>query len=113
MAKVKEESALDVAVRELADLLNRSVPLALTSWAPTSVAEYEREMIRERVVAGLRKAKANGKHVGRPKAVLNRLRVEQLREEGLSWREIGRKMHLPKSTVYRYRGVHQVELTTC
>jgi len=39
MAKVlKEESALDVAVRELADLRNRSVPLALTSWAPTSVA---------------------------------------------------------------------------
>ncbi len=29
-------------------------------------AEYEREMIRERVVAGLRKAKASGKHVGRP-----------------------------------------------
>ncbi len=78
-----------------------------------SVAEYEREMIRERVVAGLRKAKASGKRVGRPRTVLNRFRLEQLRGEGMSWREIGRKMHLPKSTVYRYRGVHQVELTTC
>ena len=39
MAKVlKEESTLDVAVRELADLRNRSVPLVPTSWAPTSVA---------------------------------------------------------------------------
>ncbi len=68
-----------------------------------SVAEYEREMIRERVIAGLRKAKASGKRIGRPRAVLNRLRIEKLRGEGLSWREIARKMDLPKSTVYRYR----------
>ncbi len=71
-----------------------------------SVAEYEREMIRERVVAGLRKAKASGKHVGRPRVVLNRLRLERLREEGLSWRAIARKMNLPRSTVYRYRAAH-------
>jgi DNA invertase Pin-like site-specific DNA recombinase len=77
-----------------------------------SVAEYEREMIRERVVAGLRKAKASGKRIGRPKAVLNRKRIGQLRREGMSWREVARRMDLPKSTVYRYRGVHQVELTT-
>ncbi len=66
-----------------------------------SVAEYEREMIRERVVAGLRKAKASGKHIGRPRVVLNRLRVERLRNEGLSWREIARCVDIPKSTVYR------------
>ncbi len=71
-----------------------------------SVAEYEREMIRERVVAGLRKAKASGKHIGRPRVVLNRVRVERLREEGLSWRAIARKMNLPKSTLYRYRATH-------
>ncbi len=68
-----------------------------------SVAEYEREMIRERVIAGLRKAKASGKRIGRPRAVLNRVRIEQLRGEGLSWREVARKTGLPKSTVYRYQ----------
>ena len=72
-----------------------------------SVAEYEREMIRERVTAGLRKAKASGKHIGRPKAVLNRLQIEQLRGEGLSWRAISRRMNFPKSTVYRYRRLPQ------
>ncbi len=72
-----------------------------------AVAEYEREMIRERVTAGLRKAKASGKHIGRPKAVLNRLQLEQLRGEGLSWRAISRRMNLPKSTVYRYRRLPQ------
>ncbi len=72
-----------------------------------SVAEYEREMIRKRVTAGLRKAKASGKYIGRPKAVLNRLQIEQLRGEGLSWRAISRRMNLPKSTVYRYRRLPQ------
>jgi DNA invertase Pin-like site-specific DNA recombinase len=71
-----------------------------------SVAEYEREMIRERVVAGLRKAKASGKHIGRPRMVLNRIRIDQLRGEGMSWRAIARKMNLPRSTVYRYRAAH-------
>lgn len=70
-----------------------------------SVAEYEREMIRERVIAGLRKAKASGKHVGRPRKIFNRLRIEQLRAEGLSWREVARRMEVPASTVYRYRGL--------
>ena len=76
-----------------------------------SVAEYEREMIRERVIAGLRKAKASGKHVGRPKAIVNRLRITQLRKENMSWREIGRKMGLPKSTVHRYRRMHRDSAT--
>jgi len=62
-----------------------------------------REMIRERVIAGLRKAKASGKHIGRPRTVLNRLRIEQLRGEGMSWRRIARKMNFPVGTVYRYR----------
>ncbi len=76
-----------------------------------SVAEYEREMIRERVVAGLRKAKASGKHVGRPKAIVNQLRIIQLRKENMSWREIGRKMGLPKSTVHRYQRMQRDSAT--
>ena len=67
-----------------------------------SVAEYEREMIRERVIAGLRKAKASGKRIGRPRTVLNRFRVERLRAEGLSWREVARRMDIPKSTIFHY-----------
>ncbi len=44
---------------------------------------------------------ASEKHVGRPRAVLNRLRIDQLRVWGLSWREVARRMDLPRSTVYR------------
>jgi len=57
-----------------------------------SVAEYEREMIRKRVVAGLRKAKASGKRIGRPKKVINRFQVDRLRAEGKSWLKIAKKM---------------------
>jgi DNA invertase Pin-like site-specific DNA recombinase len=40
-----------------------------------SVAEFEREMIRERTLSGIRAAKANGKRLGRPKRVFRRDQV--------------------------------------
>ncbi len=69
------------------------------------IKTVRRKVEGKRVVAGLRKAKASGKHIGRPKAVLNRLRIVQLRGEGMSWREIARRVGLPVGTVYRYRGL--------
>jgi len=72
-----------------------------------SVAEYEREMIRERVVAGLRKAKASGKRIGRPRAVLNRFRIERLRAEGISWDEVANRMGISRSTLHRYQRLCQ------
>jgi len=63
-----------------------------------SVAEFEREMIRERTLAGLRVAKANGIHVGRPRRVFRRDEVVQLRESGHSWRGIATKLGIPVIT---------------
>ncbi len=63
-----------------------------------SVAEFEREMIRERTLIGLRVAKANGKHVGRPRRVFRRDEVVQLREDGHSWRNIASKLGIPVMT---------------
>src|SRR5579864_4573466 len=62
------------------------------------VAEFEREMIRERTLAGLRVARANGKHVGRPKRVFRRDELVQLREAGHSWRNIAAKNGIPVMT---------------
>ncbi len=72
-----------------------------------SVAEYEREMIRERVVAGLRKAKASGKRIGRPRAVLNRFRIERLRAKGMNWEEVAKRMGVSRSTIHRYQRLCQ------
>jgi putative DNA-invertase from lambdoid prophage Rac len=44
-----------------------------------SVAEFEREIIRERVACGLKTAKAKGKRLGRPKRVFRRDEAIQMR----------------------------------
>src|ERR1017187_7350727 len=64
-----------------------------------SVAEFEREMIRERTLSGIRAAQAAGKVVGRPKRVFRHDEVVRLRdEEGLSWRAIGKTLGIPAMT---------------
>jgi DNA invertase Pin-like site-specific DNA recombinase len=59
----------------------------------------EREIIRERVSAGVRAARANGKQVGRPKRVFRRDEALRLREQGISWRRIAATLQVPLSTV--------------
>jgi DNA invertase Pin-like site-specific DNA recombinase len=64
-----------------------------------SVAEFEREMIKERTLSGLRAARQAGKTVGRPKRIFRRDEVVRLRdEEGLSWRAIGNTLGIPAMT---------------
>jgi DNA invertase Pin-like site-specific DNA recombinase len=62
-------------------------------------AELEREMIRERVRAGLRNAKAKGKTLGRPKRIFRRDEAQRLRAAGMSWRKIAQVLDLPMSTI--------------
>jgi putative DNA-invertase from lambdoid prophage Rac len=62
-------------------------------------AELERELIRERVTAGVRAAKARGKQVGRPKRVFRRDEVVGLRAEGVSWRDIAKALGVPVATL--------------
>jgi putative DNA-invertase from lambdoid prophage Rac len=65
----------------------------------SAVAEFERSMIRERTLSGIRAAQAAGKVVGRPKRVFRRDEVVRLRElEGLSWRAIGKELGIPAMT---------------
>jgi DNA invertase Pin-like site-specific DNA recombinase len=61
----------------------------------------ERSLIRERVKAGLRNAKAKGKHVGRPKVVLDGSHIARLRTQGLSWLKIAEKLGVGEGTVRR------------
>jgi DNA invertase Pin-like site-specific DNA recombinase len=64
-----------------------------------SVSEFEREMIRERTLSGIKVAQAAGKVVGRPKRIFRRDEVVRLRDEdGLPWRAIGTKLGIPAMT---------------
>ena len=68
-----------------------------------SIAEFERDLIRERVVAGQAAARRRGMKLGRPEATDKgqRARIARLRASGRSLREIGALLGLPKSTVAR------------
>ena len=67
-----------------------------------SVAEFERDIIRERVRAGLAKARRNGKRLGRP-SILAKVsgKIHILKEKGLSNRAIARQVRVGEATVRR------------
>jgi DNA invertase Pin-like site-specific DNA recombinase len=65
-----------------------------------AVAELERNLIVERVRAGLRHARSKGKQLGRPKKSVDASEVKSMRAAGLSWRVIARKFGLSVGTVF-------------
>ena len=62
-------------------------------------AELERNMIVERVRAGVAEAQRQGKHCGRPKRIFRRDEALELRAQGLSLRAVAAALGLPFSTV--------------
>src|SRR3954467_4285880 len=70
-----------------------------------ALAEFERDLIRERTHAGLAAARASGRLFGRPK-VLSPRKVEQLRtlakDERTTAREICQTLGISRATYYRY-----------
>lgn len=67
-----------------------------------SFAQFERSIIQERVRAGLDKARAKGKKLGRPKVLLDLDALAELKKLGLSLRQISKKLDIPKSTIGKY-----------
>ena len=66
-----------------------------------AVAEFEREVIRERVNAGLAVAKAKGVRLGRPPAHdVHRAAVARLRSQGMSYRAIAKRLEIPATSVF-------------
>ena len=65
-----------------------------------AVAQLERDITRERVRAGVARARARGKRLGRPKKVFRRDQVEQLRSEGLSFRQIGKRLGISPALAF-------------
>ncbi len=66
-----------------------------------SIAEFERELIRERVRSGLAAAKAKGKKLGRPRRILDASKIAALRAQGLSWAKIAAQLGVGEGTVRR------------
>jgi DNA invertase Pin-like site-specific DNA recombinase len=95
-------NALGIAFFSLSEQIDTSTPMGKMVFTVLgAVAELERSLIRERVKAGIRNAKAKGKHVGRPKVVLDRSQIARLRAHGLSWLTVGKRLGVGEATVRR------------
>ena len=103
-----ELQALGIAFVTLGEGIDTSTPAGrLQLHILSAIAEFERERIRERVQAGLARAKAQGKRLGRP-----RLRpLPDNVPRGLSVREAARLWGISKSTAARRLATGQ--LTAC
>ncbi len=66
-----------------------------------ALAEFERELIRERTRAGVAEAKRRGKHCGRPQSVFRRDLAVDMRKKGMSLRAIAGKLGVSLMTISR------------
>src|ERR1700739_3812411 len=67
----------------------------------SSIAEFERELIRDRVKSGIADAKSRGKTLGRPRVSVDAERIAALRASGLSWPKIAAELGVSVGTVYQ------------
>ena len=64
-------------------------------------AAYEREVIQERVIAGVRRAQAAGKHCGRPVVELDLRPAVALIEQGRGLKDVSKILGVSRSTLRR------------
>ena len=66
-----------------------------------SIAEFERELIRDRIKSGIAAARAKGKGLGRPRVSVDAAQVARLRASGLSWPAVARELGVSVGTAYK------------
>src|SRR5438128_6640072 len=74
-----------------------------------AIAEFERERIRERVMAGLQRARSQGRRLGRPQAAIPIERVQDV--SGMRVDQAARVLGVSRSTMKRWR--RQVGRAAC
>jgi len=87
--------------------IDTSTPSGKMMFGMCSVfAEFERGMIRERVLSGQSRAKSEGKHIGRPSNLNEGLihSIKYMREQGVGIRKIASDLKVGVSTIYKVMG---------
>ncbi len=69
-----------------------------------AMAQLERDLIRERVTAGMRRARDKGRALGRPKKEVDPEAFERLKERGLSMDEIAQELGVSRATLFNHNG---------
>jgi DNA invertase Pin-like site-specific DNA recombinase len=103
LSTMQELEHLGVGFVSLTEALDLTTPAGRAMAALLAVfAAFEREILGERVRAGLAHARQNGKQLGRPAtAAMHADQVRRLRRSGLSKSEIARRLNIGRTSVRR------------
>lgn len=110
LSTINDLANRDVAVRSLSESLDTATATGkLTLAVFGALAQFERDLARERTVAGLAAARARGAQPGRPKRLTaDRLEVaRQLINSGKPVTEVARTLEVGRTTLYRYLNTDQ------
>jgi DNA invertase Pin-like site-specific DNA recombinase len=106
LATLQELQHLGVGFASLTEALDLTTPAGRAMATLLAVfAEFEREILRERVRAGLAHARKNGKKLGRPAtAARHASEIRKLHRAGVSKSEIARRLEIGRTSVRRILG---------
>lgn len=99
---IEDLAAYGVSFVSLRDNLDLSTPSGrLMMHIIGAMAEFERELIRERVTAGLQSARRRGVRLGRPKTYVSPDKIRAMRDAGTPWRTIAKQLRIGTGTACR------------
>jgi putative DNA-invertase from lambdoid prophage Rac len=109
---LKELHDLNIGFVSLNEALDLTTPAGKATAGMLAVfAEFERDIIRERVKAGIDEARRKGIRLGRPPTALARSdEVQKLFTEGISKRQIASRLNIGRASVIRIlQGISQIK----
>lgn len=101
---LQELTALQVGFVSLSEALDLTTPSGRALAGMLAVfAEFERDILRDRVKAGIAQARKEGRPHGRPQTIAGHAaEVKRLFQEGVSKREIAKRLGISRTSVRRF-----------
>jgi DNA invertase Pin-like site-specific DNA recombinase len=101
---LQELTALQVGFVSLSEALDLTTPSGRALAGMLAVfAEFERDILRDRVKAGIAQARKGGRPHGRPSTIAGHAaEVKRLFQEGVSKREIAKRLGISRTSVRRF-----------
>ena len=102
LVALEEFRQLGVHFVSLHEQVDTSTPMGKAMFTIiAAVAELERDILRERVIAGVRRAQAQGKHCGRPRVEIDLRPAVAMLKEGRSLNEVAGILGVSRATLRR------------
>src|SRR5712691_6060015 len=96
---IAELEAVGVSFVSLKDNLDFSTPAGRLMFNVIgAMAQFERDLIRERTLSGMAAARRRGARIGRPRVAVDSVKIRGLRSQGLSWDAIALQTGISRET---------------